>query len=136
MPFSIGKILELPLTTTQDYSLFNILDDYSIRLWKQQISLIREKHGLISFIVHPDYCSEPSAQRVYTELLQYLSELRSEGETWIALPSEIAAWWRLRSEMKLVKVGHSWRIEGEGSDRARIAFAGLDGNKLCYEVGV
>jgi len=26
MPFYIGDILELPLTTTQDYSLFNILN--------------------------------------------------------------------------------------------------------------
>ena len=30
MPYFIGKILELPLTTIQDYSLFHILGDYSI----------------------------------------------------------------------------------------------------------
>jgi UDP-N-acetyl-D-glucosamine dehydrogenase len=30
--------------------------------------------------------------RVYIELLDILSELRSQGETWIALPSEVAAW--------------------------------------------
>ena len=40
MPYFIGDILELPLTTTQDYSLFHILGDYSIALWKQQIELI------------------------------------------------------------------------------------------------
>lgn len=38
-PFFIGKVLELPLTTIQDYSLFNILGSYSINLWKEQISL-------------------------------------------------------------------------------------------------
>jgi len=50
--FLIGKILELPLTTIQDYSRFNILDDYSIRLWKEQV-LIRQTFGLVSFIIHP-----------------------------------------------------------------------------------
>jgi hypothetical protein len=83
-PFFAGNILEIPVTVTQDYSLFNILQDYSIRLWQQQISLIREKHGLISVIVHPDYIIDQAARRVYSELLQYLSDLRSQGRTWIA----------------------------------------------------
>src|SRR5207249_4000541 len=30
MPYFVGKILELPVTTTQDYTLFHILNDYSI----------------------------------------------------------------------------------------------------------
>jgi len=33
MPFFVGNTLQLPLTTTQDYSLFNILKSYSINLW-------------------------------------------------------------------------------------------------------
>ena len=40
---------------TQDYTLFHILNDYSTSLWKQQSELIMQKHGLMSFIVHPDY---------------------------------------------------------------------------------
>ena len=43
MPYFIGSILELPLTTVQDYSLFHILGDYSIELWKQQIEMILKK---------------------------------------------------------------------------------------------
>ena len=42
MPYFVGKMLELPVTTTQDYTLFNILDDYSIDLWSKQINLIAE----------------------------------------------------------------------------------------------
>jgi hypothetical protein len=132
MPFFLGKILELPVTTTQDYTLFHILNDYSIRLWKQQISLIREKHGLISFIIHPDYVIEKAARRVYADLLRYLAEMRALGETWIALPGDVAAWWRLRSEMKLVEAGGSWRIEGQGHERARIAYAKIVNNELVY----
>src|ERR1700752_3532132 len=103
-------------------------------LWRQQISLIREKHGLISFIIHPDYIIAERPRRVYTELLHYLSELRSQGETWIALPSEVAAWWRMRSELNLVNVGGSWQIEGTGSNRARIACAVLVDDEVVYEI--
>ena len=134
MPFFVGKMLELPLTATQDYSLFHILNDYTIRLWKEQISLIGGKHGLISFIIHPDYIIAEAARRVYAELLHYLSELRSQGETWVALPGEVAAWWRMRSEMNLHKVGTSWRIEGKGKEQARVAYARLVENVLVYEI--
>jgi hypothetical protein len=134
LPFFIGRMLELPVTTTQDYSLFHILNDYSIRLWQQQISLIREKHGLISLIIHPDYIIAKAARRVYAELLSYLSELRASGETWIALPREVAAWWRLRSELTVVNRGGSWRIEGKGSERARIAYAVRTGDTVTYEL--
>jgi hypothetical protein len=134
LPFFIGKILELPLTTTQDYPLFNILRDYSMGTWNEQISLVREKHGLMSFIIHPDYIIETRARRIYTELLQRLADLRSQGETWIALPSEIAAWWRLRSVLDVVNVGGSWRIKGEGSERANLAFALLENDRIVYEL--
>src|SRR6202030_3850149 len=58
MPYFIGKILEIPLTTTQDYSVFQILNDYSIHLWQKQLDLIRTRNGLISFVTHPDYLIE------------------------------------------------------------------------------
>jgi hypothetical protein len=133
MPFFVGKILELPITATQDYSLFNIVNEYSTRLWKEQISLVREKHGMISVNIHPDYIIDEAARRVYAELLQHLSELRSQGETWIALPREVAAWWRLRNELKVVNTGGAWRIEGEGRERARLAYATLTNDTLAYE---
>ncbi len=133
LPFFIGKILELPVTLTQDYSLFHILRDYSIKLWKEQISLIREKHGLIHAIVHPDYIIGQPERRVYAELLEYLSELRAQGQTWIALPREVNAWWRLRNELSIVNKGGSWHIEGQGSERARIAYATIVDDTLRYE---
>lgn len=131
-PFFIGKVLELPLTTTQDYSLFNILNEFSTQLWKRQISLISEKHGLISFIVHPDYVDTEVTQGVYIDLLRHLSELRAQAKTWITLPRDVATWWRLRSELKLVRDGGSLRIEGVGHERARIAYAELDTDGLHY----
>ena len=134
MPYFIGKILELPVTTTQDYSLFHILNQYSIDLWKRQITQITEKHGMASFIIHPDYITEPRAQNTYKSLLAYLAELRSKGNTWIALPREVNQWWRARSQMKLVRKGNNWVIEGPGKDKACVAYAALEGDCLVYEL--
>jgi len=134
MPFFAGTVLELPLTTTQDYSLFNILNDYSIDLWKKEMALITEKHGLASFIVHPDYVMETRAQETYKLLLNYLAHLRSEGKTWLALPGEVNTWWRERSQMTLKHEDGTWRVEGRGKERARIAYASIQNDKVIYTV--
>jgi hypothetical protein len=134
MPFLIGKILELPVTTTQDYTLFNILNDCTIGLWQRQIETIMQKHGLISFIVHPDYIVEPQHRSTYQTLLDCLGDLRENNGLWIATPGEVNRWWRERSEMRLSKAGNDWRIEGPGSERARLAYAALEGDVLKYEL--
>jgi hypothetical protein len=134
MPFFLGRILELPLTTTQDYSLFHILNDYSINLWKQQLDVISEQHGLATFIVHPDYVIEKRARRTYQTLLEYLVEMRNRRNMWIALPREVDRWWRTRSLLTLVHDGQKWRIEGSGKERARLAFAILTDDTLTLTV--
>ena len=133
-PFFIGNILELPLTTIQDYSLFHILKLDSIDLWKTQIARIRSKSGLISFIVHPDYIIEHTARRIYTQLLAYLQELHSCGHTWLALPGEVAEWWRLRSRMQLFYKDRAWHVAGEGSERATVAYAVLRDGGISYDL--
>jgi len=133
-PFFIGKILELPLTTSQDYSVFHILGEYSIDLWKKQLDLIRRKNGLMSFIAHPDYLSDRQARRVYEMLLDHLRRIINSEKIWMALPGEVDQWWRARSQMKLVENGGQWRIEGPGAENARIAFAEKKGDRLVYEL--
>ena len=135
MPYFVGKILELPLTTTQDYSLFHILGEYSTAMWKQQIDLIRAMNGFISFIIHPDYLVEPRAREVYVALLGHLQHLREDGKVWMALPSEVDRWWRNRCQMTVVANGRSWKIEGPDAHRARIAYASLDGDRVTYSFG-
>jgi hypothetical protein len=134
MPYFIGKIVELPLTCTQDYSLFQILGDYSIDLWKKQIALVREQHGLIGFIVHPDYIIEQRAQDTYKTLLGHLARLHAEGSIWTALPRDVANWWRERSKMELVQENGEWRVEGPGKERARVAYASVAGEAVTYSL--
>jgi hypothetical protein len=134
MPYFVEKILELPVTTTQDYTLFHILNDYSINLWQKQIDLIMEKHGLISFIVHPDYIGAERERNIYQALLNHLANLRKERALWITTPGEVNRWWRQRAEMKLVEDRHGLRIEGDGNERARIAYASENDGRIAYTV--
>jgi hypothetical protein len=129
-PFFNGKLLEIPVTMTQDYSLFHMLKSYSIELWKQQIEIIMRKHGIMSVIVHPDYILEPRERVVYEGLLDHLRTLRQEKEVWVTTPAEVDRWWRQRAEMRLVEFGHGWRIVGAGRERARIGYAREENGSL------
>jgi hypothetical protein len=135
MPFFIGDILELPVTTVQDYSLFNILGTYSTDLWERQISLIMQQHGMMSFNVHPDYLKSSETRDSYRALLAHLTRLRSDAAVWIPLPDELNQWWRARARMRIERDGESWRIEGPCKERARLAYATLRDNEIMYCFG-
>jgi hypothetical protein len=135
MPFFIGGIVELPLTTTQDYTLFHILNNYSLDLWKTQLNLIRQRNGLMSFIAHPDYLLTDKKRKVYESLLGYLQEMVHREKIWAPLPGDVDRWWRARSQMKLVPCDGAWKIEGPGNEWARIAYAVLKNGRLLYELG-
>jgi hypothetical protein len=127
-------MLELPVTTTQDYTLFHILKEHSIALWKSQTELILGKHGLVSFIIHPDYVMERDTNSIYRELLVYLVNLREQQNVWCALPSDVDSWWRARSKMSVVEDGDSWRIEGDDAGHAALAYAKNVNGALVYEL--
>jgi hypothetical protein len=134
MPYFVGELLELPVTTTQDYSLFNILNDFSMDLWQQQSQFILENHGLMNFIVHPDYILQGKAQQRYKSLLTLLTRFRAEEGLWVALPEDVNRWWRQRDQMMLTRKGGAWSIEGESSERACVAYAFLENDRLVYSL--
>lgn len=133
-PYFIGNVLELPLTTVQDYTLFHVLKERSIELWKLQLDRILSKNGLATFLIHPDYIIERETQAVYRELLAELSNMRRTQSLWFAVPGEVDRWWRQRARMSLVKDDKSWRIHGEGAERAVLAFAKIVDGQLVYEL--
>jgi hypothetical protein len=134
MPYFVGNIVELPLTMVQDYSLLHILGDYSTDLWKRQMAYVREANGLISFIVHPDYLIEKRARRLYESLLDYLRHMVKQERVWTAPPGEVDLWWRARRQMSLVRRADSWEITGPENERARLAYAVLEGDRVVYEL--
>src|SRR2546422_11473568 len=71
---------------------------------------------------------------VYRSLLAYLTRICAERRVWCALPGDVDAWWRERSQMKLEFRNGDWRIKGHGSERARVAFASLTDREIVYQV--
>lgn len=133
-PYFIGRLVELPLTMTQDYTAFHIFGDYSTDRWKSEIEHVRSLHGLMSFIIHPDYILDSKPRATCEELLGHLASLRKSSNVWIALPVEVSRWWRQRAAMKLVYADGQWQVTGEGRERARVAFAQVQDGKVAYTV--
>jgi hypothetical protein len=103
-------------------------------LWKREIDLVMEKHGLISFNTHPDYIVEDGRMDTYKQLLRHLNGVRAGRRAWLALPGEIAFWWRQRRAMKIVPEGSGFRIAGPSSERAVVACARLQDGHVTYEL--
>jgi peptidoglycan/xylan/chitin deacetylase (PgdA/CDA1 family) len=131
LPFFLGDLVELPITLVQDHTLFEILRADSIDHWTRKSDWIVEHHGLINLITHPDYLDTPRRLRLYEEYLEYLA---CESGGWHALPRDVAQWWRLRAQMRLVGDGDDVRVEGEGAERASVAWARADGDDVVLDI--
>ena len=131
-PFFIGDIVELPLTTSQDYTIYNILGSNPLELWRQQMDTIVAKHGLVSFLVHPDYTVGRERQAQYGELLGLIKRFSAQRKLWMALPGDVDRWWRQRDNMMLSRIGGKWTIQGDSSDRAVIAYARMENGTVRF----
>jgi glycosyltransferase involved in cell wall biosynthesis/peptidoglycan/xylan/chitin deacetylase (PgdA/CDA1 family) len=94
-PFQMGRFLELPYTLVQDFSLTSVLKETSPRLWLEKVDFIRRHYGMALVNTHPDYLSDLGTRQVYTT---FLEAMRARSDSWNALPSEVARWWRARRE--------------------------------------
>ena len=92
--------IELPSTMSQDFTLFVIMKEVNIDIWKQKLDWIAQNGGMALVITHPDYMSfdgdKPGIEEYpavyYEELLEYVKE-KYEGQYWHALPKEMARFW-------------------------------------------
>lgn len=130
-PFFLKNgMVELPITLPQDHTMFEILRVKNIDLWKRKSDWIIENHGLVNIIIHPDYMLSEEALGHYEEFLQYIT---SRDNLWIALPRDVASWWRERASSKLVELdGIDPIVQGPAADRATVAWASLQGTKVVY----
>jgi len=92
--------IEIPYTLPQDFTLFVLLQEDSIRIWEKKLDWIAECGGMALLNVHPDYmyfgkgkrcCDEYPAER-FQELLN-LVQSRYQGQYWNALPRDVARFW-------------------------------------------
>ena len=90
--------VELPYTLPQDFTLFILLKEKNIEIWKRKLDWIAQKGGLALLITHPDYMAFQGHQLAVDEYpvdnyLQFLDYLKTtyEGRYWFALPRQVAS---------------------------------------------
>jgi glycosyltransferase involved in cell wall biosynthesis len=89
--------VELPYTLAQDFTLFVVLRERNIDIWKQKLDWIAEHGGMALLNTHPDYMTfrGGTAERDefpvshYEEFLRYARE-KYEGAFWSGTPREVA----------------------------------------------
>jgi glycosyltransferase involved in cell wall biosynthesis len=99
--------VELPYTLPQDSTLFLLLQESSIDIWKRKLDWVAEKGGLALVNVHPDYMSFNGqirvgeySQQLYRDLLKYVAN-RYSDQCWFALPKEVARYFYARTVSEL-----------------------------------
>ena len=90
-PYIAGKFVELPYTLPQDHTIFYVLQQKDISIWKNKIDWLIKNNGMILIITHPDYLIEEQNFNLYRQLLEYLKNI---PQAWHCLPDEMSDWWK------------------------------------------
>jgi hypothetical protein len=94
-----NRFVELPCTLVQDHTLFVILKERTIDVWKRKMDWIAAHKGLALFITHPDYMNfdaqrpngpEEYPTRFYSEMISYVQATYA-GQYWNPLSADLAA---------------------------------------------
>lgn len=99
--YSKRGYVELPYTLPQDFTLFVLLKEKNIDIWKSKLDWIVEKNGMALFNSHPDYMNfekkindiEEYPINYYKEFLKYIKS-QYKGQYWNGTPNEIATFYK------------------------------------------
>jgi glycosyltransferase involved in cell wall biosynthesis/peptidoglycan/xylan/chitin deacetylase (PgdA/CDA1 family) len=88
--------VELPYTLPQDFTVFILMRNRNIDIWKEKLDWVVRYGGMALVLTHPDYMSfggEPAREEYpashYKELLEYVQD-RYKGLYWNVLPRDMA----------------------------------------------
>jgi hypothetical protein len=92
--------IELPYTLPQDFTLFVLMKEKGIDIWKRKLDWIVKCGGMALLITHPDYMNfdgkvlriEEYPSRYYEEFLEYIRG-EYKDQCWSVLPKEMARFW-------------------------------------------
>jgi peptidoglycan/xylan/chitin deacetylase (PgdA/CDA1 family) len=119
LPYKLGDLVELPITLTQDHTVFELLRKRDEHHWLAKASFLREQHGMALMLTHPDYVGNPDLVRAYE---RFLAEFAGDETAWKALPRDVSAWWRKRGDSHLEDVDGEWTIVGPAQDDGHVEF--------------
>jgi len=94
-----GGYVELPYTLSQDFTLFKVLREQNIEIWKEKLDWIAKCGGMALINTHPDYMYFEGKQArdeypvsYYEEFLLY-AQSKYAGCYWAAQPREVARYY-------------------------------------------
>jgi hypothetical protein len=114
-PYFLGSMVELPMTMPQDHTLFEILKQTDIGIWKQKAEWLAEQGGIVVINVHPDYMLTDERLRFFEEFLRMMKTMPG---MWHVLPKDAAQWWRERHATGLRIQDGVPVLSGPGAARA------------------
>ncbi len=93
--------VELPYTIPQDFTVFILMKERGLNIWKKKLDWIAKNGGMALLNSHPDYMdfngnksnNEEYPVEYYLNLLEYIKN-RYLGQYWHVLPCEMARYWR------------------------------------------
>ena len=127
LPFFNQGMVELPMTMSQDHTLFVILRRRDEQAWVQKAEFLRSRGGMALLDTHPDYLTDP---RIFGSYRRFLERFAEDPGAWKVLPREASAWWRRRAESRLLRAGDDWRVTGPAAAEARVEFRATGANWL------
>ena len=93
--------VELPYTLPQDFTMFIILKERNIEIWKRKLDWIASNGGMALLNTHPDYINyknkklkqEEYTVDLYFDFLNYVIK-EYQDKYWNALPHEVALYYK------------------------------------------
>jgi peptidoglycan/xylan/chitin deacetylase (PgdA/CDA1 family) len=119
LPYKIENLVELPITLTQDHTLFDLLGYRDATMWIEKARFLRRRGGMALVLTHSDYVENKHLLDAYRQLL---AEFRDDSTAWKPLPREVSQWWRRRADSHLEEVDGQWTVVGPTSREARVEF--------------
>jgi len=100
-PQGLTGFVELPYTLPQDFTLFILMKEQTIHIWKKKLDWIAQRGGMALFNSHPCYMNfneqkngpEEYSVEYYTEFLEYIKD-RYKDQYWHVLPRDMARFWQ------------------------------------------
>lgn len=99
--------VELPYTLPQDFTLFILMEEKNIDIWKKKLDWLASNGGMVLLDTHPDYMkdkgdisNEKYLIDYYRELLEYI-KTKYKGQYWSVLPKDISKFWSLNYSAQL-----------------------------------
>lgn len=99
------EYIELPYTIPQDFTVFILMKDQGLSIWKKKLDWVVANGGMVLLNSHPDYmsfdnrkpCIDEYPAENYYNFIKYI-QINYSGLYWHVLPREMARFWKTESK--------------------------------------